>query len=57
MAVRTAVRMSRPGDIILLAGKGHETYQLIGGKKVPFRERAILEEECALVLAEEKAKK
>ena len=55
--MRTAVRMSRPGDIILLAGKGHETYQLIGGKKIPFSERAILEEECALVLAEEKSKK
>lgn len=57
VAVRTAVRMSRPGDIVLLAGKGHETYQLIGGKKVPFRERAILEEECALVLSEENAKR
>lgn len=48
-AVRYAVRMSRPGDIILLAGKGHETYQLIEGKKVPFSERAILLEECAAV--------
>lgn len=57
VAVRTAVRMSRPGDIVLFAGKGHETYQLIGGKKVPFRERAILEEECALVLSEENAKR
>ena len=35
----------------------YETYQLIGGKKVPFRERAILEEECALVLSEENAKR
>jgi len=34
--------MARPGDIILLAGKGHEDYQLIRGKKVPFDERAIL---------------
>lgn len=45
-AVRYAVRMSRPGDIILLAGKGHETYQLVEGKKVPFSERAIILQEC-----------
>ena len=57
VAVRTAVRMSRPGDIVLFAGKGHETYQLIGGRKVPFCERVILEEECAAILAEEKSKK
>ena len=41
-AIRAAVREARPGDIVLLAGKGHEDYQLIRGKKVPFDERAIL---------------
>lgn len=41
-AVRTAVRISRPGDIVLFAGKGHETYQLIRGEKVPFSEREII---------------
>lgn len=55
-AVRYAVRMSRPGDILLLAGKGHETYQLIEGKKVPFSERAIILEECA-AMEEEWAEK
>ncbi len=29
-AIRTAVALARPGDVILIAGKGHETYQIIG---------------------------
>lgn len=45
-AIRMAVELARPGDIVLLAGKGHEDYQLIEGKKVPFDERAVLHE-CA----------
>ncbi len=48
-AVRAAVQMACPGDIVLLAGKGHETYQIIGGEKVPFSERNILLDEAALV--------
>ncbi|NTV13991.1 MAG: UDP-N-acetylmuramoyl-L-alanyl-D-glutamate--2,6-diaminopimelate ligase [Desulfobulbaceae bacterium] len=35
-AIRLAVRYAQPGDVILLAGKGHEDYQLIGGKKFHF---------------------
>jgi UDP-N-acetylmuramoyl-L-alanyl-D-glutamate--2,6-diaminopimelate ligase len=38
------VEQAEAGDIILLAGKGHETYQLIGTRRVPFSEREILEE-------------
>ncbi len=41
-AIRYAVKNARKGDIILLAGKGHEDYQLISGKKLPFSERAII---------------
>lgn len=44
-AIRTALRMMRPNDILLLAGKGHETYQLIGSEKRPFSERRIIESE------------
>lgn len=47
-AVRYAVRTSKPGDIVLFAGKGHETYQLIYGKKVPFIEADIIRDECML---------
>jgi len=41
-AIVYAVSVAEPGDIVLLAGKGHETYQLIDGKKIPFSEREIL---------------
>ena len=35
-AIRLAVRYARPDDVVLLAGKGHEDYQLIGGQKLHF---------------------
>ncbi len=41
-AIRKAVDMARAGDIILLSGKGHETYQTVGTRKLPFSERDIL---------------
>jgi UDP-N-acetylmuramoyl-L-alanyl-D-glutamate--2,6-diaminopimelate ligase len=41
-AIRTAVMLSKPKDIILIAGKGHETYQEINGVKHPFDDRQIL---------------
>ena len=41
-AIERAVSMAQKGDIFLLAGKGHEDYQLINGEKVPFSEREIL---------------
>ncbi|UCF38385.1 MAG: UDP-N-acetylmuramoyl-L-alanyl-D-glutamate--2,6-diaminopimelate ligase [Acidobacteriota bacterium] len=43
-AIRRALQLSRPGDLVLLAGKGHETYQDIGGRKVDFDERHIVRE-------------
>ncbi len=42
-AIHTALGQASPGDTILLAGKGHETYQILGTEKVPFDERAIVE--------------
>lgn len=41
-AVRTAVALAKPGDIILVAGKGHEKYQEIKGVKYPFDDREVL---------------
>ena len=38
-AIRTAVMLSSAGDILLLAGKGHENYQIIGDQKLPFDDR------------------
>ncbi|NLG61137.1 MAG: UDP-N-acetylmuramoyl-L-alanyl-D-glutamate--2,6-diaminopimelate ligase [Candidatus Cloacimonetes bacterium] len=43
-AIAAALDMATADDIILLAGKGHETYQVIGTEKVPFDEAAIVHE-------------
>lgn len=43
-AIRYAVRESRAGDLLVLAGKGHENYQLIGKKKISFSEKEILQQ-------------
>jgi UDP-N-acetylmuramoyl-L-alanyl-D-glutamate--2,6-diaminopimelate ligase len=43
-AIRTACHLAKPGDIILVAGKGHEKYQEIKGTKYPFDDKAILNE-------------
>jgi UDP-N-acetylmuramoyl-L-alanyl-D-glutamate--2,6-diaminopimelate ligase len=43
-AIAHALELARPGDTILLAGKGHETYQVIGTDKQPFDERAIVKD-------------
>jgi UDP-N-acetylmuramoyl-L-alanyl-D-glutamate--2,6-diaminopimelate ligase len=38
-AIRLAVRLARTDDTILIAGKGHETYQIIGRTTIPFDDR------------------
>lgn len=43
-AIAHALEVARPGDIVLLAGKGHETYQIIGTEKQSFDERAVVGE-------------
>ncbi len=43
-AIKTAFAISQPNDIILIAGKGHETYQEINGKKYYFDDRQIVKE-------------
>jgi UDP-N-acetylmuramoyl-L-alanyl-D-glutamate--2,6-diaminopimelate ligase len=43
-AIRTAFHLAQPGDIILIAGKGHEKYQEIKGVRYPFDDKKILEE-------------
>ncbi|MEQ1876780.1 MAG: cyanophycin synthetase, partial [Bdellovibrionia bacterium] len=35
-AIETALEIARDGDVVLIAGKGHEDYQIIGTKKFPF---------------------
>ncbi len=41
-AIRTAVTLAAPGDIILIAGKGHETYQIIGNETHHFDDREVV---------------
>ena len=43
-AIAWAVKQAKKGDVIVLAGKGHETYQYVRGKYLPFSEREILME-------------
>ena len=42
-AIRTAVRLAAPGDVVIIAGKGHEDYQEIKGIKHHFDDREEVE--------------
>jgi UDP-N-acetylmuramoyl-L-alanyl-D-glutamate--2,6-diaminopimelate ligase len=42
-AIRHALESSAPGDLVLIAGKGHENYQEVRGVKYPFSDREIVE--------------
>ncbi|MGB9618389.1 MAG: glutamate ligase domain-containing protein, partial [Desulfomonilaceae bacterium] len=48
-AIAAALRMMRLGDILLIAGKGHETYQEIRGVRYAFDDRAAAREEIARI--------
>ena len=41
VAVFSAIHQARPGDVVLLAGKGHETWQEIAGVRHPFSDREV----------------
>ncbi len=43
-AIEHALREAHDGDVVLLAGKGHETYQIVGETKLPFDEKTIVGE-------------
>jgi len=42
-AIIMALEMARPGDFVLIAGKGHESYQVIGDQKVHLDDREVVE--------------
>ncbi|MEZ4872495.1 MAG: UDP-N-acetylmuramoyl-L-alanyl-D-glutamate--2,6-diaminopimelate ligase [Bdellovibrionales bacterium] len=43
-AIHRAMREADPGDVILVAGKGHEDYQIIGNEKIDFSDRDVIQE-------------
>ena len=47
-AIRTACMMAAPGDVVLIAGKGHETYQIVKGVKSHFDDREVAREAFGL---------
>jgi UDP-N-acetylmuramoyl-L-alanyl-D-glutamate--2,6-diaminopimelate ligase len=46
-AIAMALAEARPGDIVVVAGKGHETEQIVGTTALPFDDRAVVREELA----------
>jgi UDP-N-acetylmuramoyl-L-alanyl-D-glutamate--2,6-diaminopimelate ligase len=43
-AIARAIQEARQGDIVILAGKGHETYQVLKDQTIPFDDRAVARE-------------
>jgi UDP-N-acetylmuramoyl-L-alanyl-D-glutamate--2,6-diaminopimelate ligase len=43
-AIKVAYQLSQPGDVVLIAGKGHENYQEVKGEKLPFDDYKIAQE-------------
>jgi UDP-N-acetylmuramoyl-L-alanyl-D-glutamate--2,6-diaminopimelate ligase len=48
-AIARALGEARPGDTVVVAGKGHETYQEIGGRRLPFDDRQVVERHLRLM--------
>jgi len=42
LAIQNAIANCSPGDVVLVAGKGHETWQEIGGQRIPFSDEATI---------------
>ena len=49
-AIRTALRAARRGDLVLIAGKGHEDYQILGQQRIHFDDREVAREEASRIV-------
>jgi UDP-N-acetylmuramoyl-L-alanyl-D-glutamate--2,6-diaminopimelate ligase len=47
LAIERAIREASPGDVVLVAGKGHEAYQIVGDRVLPFDDAAVVREALA----------
>jgi UDP-N-acetylmuramoyl-L-alanyl-D-glutamate--2,6-diaminopimelate ligase len=47
LAIRMALQRSGPEDVVLIAGKGHEDYQIYGSVRRAFRDQAVVSAELA----------
>jgi UDP-N-acetylmuramoyl-L-alanyl-D-glutamate--2,6-diaminopimelate ligase len=50
-AITRAIDLLAPGDLLVIAGKGHEAYQVVGNKKLPFDDAAVAREAIELRMA------
>jgi len=53
LAIRAALHEARPGDVVVIAGKGHESGQTAHGVTVPFDDRVVASEELEARLCQE----
>jgi UDP-N-acetylmuramoyl-L-alanyl-D-glutamate--2,6-diaminopimelate ligase len=40
-AIHEAIALAQPGDVVIIAGKGHEPYQIVGHRRIPSDDRRV----------------